>query len=234
MTGSHLLGLYLAVGAAAALLVARRAEGSVLQRASSACVAWLLWPLWAPIALGPADRARAASVVDPRTAQLHAALDAAIAAAAGSPFEALLSSDAALRVRREIDRAGARIAELDATLRRPGFDPAAADARLSELERTGASPRAIANAHLHRDAVARLARTIEQDRRALGELGDAIDALRSQIVLARVTAPGGDGEIAADLWARVEALGAVFDPGEAASEENRSSDVVESGQEARA
>ncbi|MDQ3037754.1 MAG: hypothetical protein M3Y87_35500, partial [Myxococcota bacterium] len=111
--------------------------------------------------------------------------------------------------------------------------PAAADARVAELERAHASPRAIANARLHRDGVLRLARTREQDRRALEELGDALDALRSQIVMARVEAPGGD-DIAADLWARVEGLGAVFGQDDAIVEENGTPDVVESGQEARA
>lgn len=228
MTGAHLLALYLAVGAAAAIVVARRGEGRPAARLASACVAWLLWPLWAPIALAPAEPPRPAHGV----ARLHAALDEVIAAAAGSPLAALLSADAARRIRTEIDRAASRIVELDATLDRPGFDPMAAEARVAELERAGASPRAIATARLHRDGAARLTRVRDRDRRALEELGDALEALRSQIVLARVAGPGGD-DIVSDLWARVEGLGVFLDEDAANERGNERPDVVGSPEEAR-
>lgn len=212
MKGVHLLALYLVVGAGAALVVARRARGGTAARLGSALAAWLLWPLWAPIALAPTAPARRATASDPIVLRLHHALDEVLAAAEGSAFAALLSSEAALRIRREIDRAGARIAELGETLARPGFDPAAAELRVAELERagTGASARALANARLHRDGVARLARVRDQDRRALDDLAGALEALRSQIVLARVAGPGRD-DVVSELWARVEGLGAALD-----------------------
>jgi len=58
--------------------------------------------------------------------------------------------------------------------------------------------------------VLRLAQLRDADRRTLEEMGDALEALRSQIVLARVAAPGSS-DIVSELWARVEGLGAALD-----------------------
>lgn len=208
MTSSHLLALYLGVGVVAAIVVAREHAGSPASRLGSALVACLLWPLWAPIALGPSSAPRAER--DPLARRLHAALDDALTAAAGSPLEALLTPDAAARIRAEIERATGRLERLSETLARPGFDPDAAEARVRELEARGAPPRTIATARLHRDGVARVAAAKAQDLRALDELADALVALRSQIVLAQVEG-GAPDEIVSDLWARVEGLGAALE-----------------------
>lgn len=205
MSPLELLALYLVVGAAAALVVLRRATGPRSLRLASAVAAWALWPLWAPIALG-VDRAPRAPR-DPALDRLHAILDETLAAAGGTPFEALLGRGAAERIRREIERAAARVAELDVALARPGFDPASAGARLAELEARGAPARA---ARLHHDSVQRLAQLRDADRRTLEEMGDALEALRSQILFARVAAPGSS-DIVSELWARVEGLGAALD-----------------------
>ena len=206
MSPLQLLALYLVVGAAVAAFVLRRATGPRALRVASALAAWALWPLWAPIALG-VDRAPPRGGRSPALDRLHATLDDTLAAAAGTPFEPMLGRDAAERIRREIERAAARVAELEVALARPGFDPGHAEARLAELESRGAPARA---ARLHRDSVLRLATLRDADRRTLEEMGDALEALRSQIVLARVAAPGSS-DIVSELWARVEGLGAALD-----------------------
>lgn len=208
MTSTHLLACYFAMGCACAFVIVQRGEGSRLERAASAAMAAFAWPLWAPIALAPKPPSGGAAS-HLRAAELHAALDAVVLAAAGSPFESLLAHDAVTRIRSEIDRAVTRIEELRATLEQPGFDPRAANLRLSELERANTSPRSIATARLHRDGVVRLACLYQKQSLAMEELGDALAALRAQFILARVAGHDKD-DIVSDLWARVEGLGAVF------------------------
>jgi hypothetical protein len=213
----HLLALYLGVGALAAFAVARRHAGALPARLASAALAWVLWPLWAPVALTP-DTPPAPPPPTSLGRRLHGALDEALDAAAGTALEPMLSASAAARIRVEIERALGRIARLDETLSRPGFDLEAAEARLAELARGGASayagearsPRALATARLHRDGVARLVRTLEQDRRVLDELADALEALRSQIVLVQIAGETPES-VVSDLWARVEGLGVALD-----------------------
>ncbi|UJR81254.1 hypothetical protein [Sandaracinus amylolyticus] len=219
MSPLQLLALYLGVGAIAAAVVARRQQGALPMRLASALVAWALWPLWAPIALAPAERH------DPRAPiarRLHAVLDEALVAAESTALASLLSRDAAARIRADIDRAMTRIARLDDALGRPGFDLRAAESRVIELERSGATARAIATARLHRDGVARLEHARTQDHRALVELEGALEALRSQIVLAQVAGAAPD-EVVSELWARVEGLGAALD----VTEEGPSASVVD-------
>lgn len=219
MSPLDLLALYLAVGAAIAAMVLRRASGPRSVRLASALAAWILWPLWAPIALGP-DRTPRRVARTPALDRLHATLDETLGAAAGTPFSALLGHDAAARIRREIERAAARSAELEAALSRPGCDPRQANSRVAELEARGASSRALQTARLHKDGLERLARLRDADRRMLEEMGDALEALRSQIVLARACAPGSS-DIVSELWARVEGLGSALD--DRASLEDRGS-----------
>lgn len=208
MTSVHLLACYFAVGCACAFVIVHRGEGSRLERAASAAMAAFAWPLWAPIAFAPKPPSPVATS-HLGAARLHATLDAVVKAAAGSPFESLLARDAVAKIRSEIERAVTRIEELRATLEQPGFDPQAANFRLSELERTNTSPRSIATARLHRDGVVRLAYLHHEQSLALEELGDALAALRAQFILARVAGHDKD-DIVSDLWARVEGLGTIF------------------------
>ncbi len=205
MTSLHLLVCYLVIGSVLAFVTVRHRHDGLVARVGSALITIFVWPLWAPIALAP-HRER---TNDARASELHAALDGVVEAAAGSTFESLLAHDAVTRIRNEIDLATQRIEELRIALEQPGFDPRAAHARLVELERANASPRAIVAARLHRDGVARLVRLHQGQRLALEELGDALMALRAQFVLARVAGHGKD-DIVSDLWARVEGLGAAF------------------------
>src|SRR5262249_53912105 len=94
-----------------------------------------------------------------------------------------------------------------------GFDASAAASRVVELEKSGASLRAIATARLHLDNVRRLHAMRERDARALDELADLVQALRTQLVLARFAGSTveGVGGIVSEVWARVEGLGAAMD-----------------------
>jgi hypothetical protein len=119
-------------------------------------------------------------------------------------------------------RAASRHAELDALLRRDGFDDVAAASRVAELEQARASSRALATARLHLDNVRRLRAMRDRDARALEELADLIQALRTQLVLARFAGSSveGVGGIVSEVWARVEGLGAAIDAHEIAASED--------------
>jgi hypothetical protein len=107
------------------------------------------------------------------------------------------------------------LADLSALAERSGFDRAASARRLQDLESAGASDRALATARLQHDSLERLAQLRAADARALEELADLLEALRTQLVLARYAGSSADGAsaIVSEVWARLEGLGAVLDPG---------------------
>lgn len=201
-----LVVMYLLVGAGCAAVVYRRTR-----KLGSAAIAFPLWPIWAPVALIPdaPPRSRATD----RAARIEAEVAEAALAAHGSPFEVLFPREAADRIRSEVANALHRIAELDGVLQQPAFDFDAAEARVRELTRTGASNRALKTAVLHRDSIARIESLRDRHVRALEELSELVGALRSQLVLSRYTgsSPEGVGGIVSDMWARVEGLGEVME-----------------------
>jgi hypothetical protein len=212
--------LYLIAGLACAVAVYRasRDRGDARRRAVlSAALCVPLWPIWAPVALTAgrgAGGGRADGGAGTAAARVQGALREGVSACAGTSFEALLSRDAASRIEAEVTRAAARHAELDALLRQSGFDETAAAARVAELERGGASSgRALATAHLHLENIRRLRAMRDRDARALEELADLVQALRTQLVLARFAGSSveGVGGIVSEVWARVEGLGAAID-----------------------
>lgn len=219
--------LYLVVGIACAVAIYRTAPARDGWAIASAAVAVPLWPLWAPVALTgkkrPEGRARVDRAPDPGSPvaaaadRIEAALREGVDACAGTALEALLPRDAADRIASEVRRAASRHAELGELLAREGFDLGSAEARLDELTRAGASPRAIGTARLHLDNVRRLASLRVRDERALAELSDLVQALRAQLVVARFAGsqPEGAGGIVSDLWARVEGLGVALGADEA-------------------
>ncbi|AUX34128.1 MULTISPECIES: hypothetical protein [Sorangium] len=211
--------LYLLAGLACAVAVYRasRDRGDARRRAAlSAALCVPLWPIWAPVAL-TAGRGAASDRPDggagTAAARVQGALREGVSACAGTSFEALLSREAAVRIEAEVARAAARHAELDALLRQGGFDEAAAAARVAEIERDGAGGRALATAHLHLENIRRLRAMRDHDARALEELADLVQALRTQLVLARFAGSSveGVGGIVSEVWARVEGLGAAID-----------------------
>ena len=94
------------------------------------------------------------------------------------------------------------------------FDRAGSAARIEELVRSGASDRAVATARLQHDSRVRLADLRAADARALDELADILEALRTQLLLARYEgSPADDASaIVSEVWARLEGLGAAVDP----------------------
>lgn len=214
-----LLVLYAVAGAGCAAVVFRRTHGSRRRRLANAAVTLPLWPLWAPIALLPDAPPR--TPARGRVARIEAELEQAMRAAADSSLSVLLPPDAVARIRTELARAAARIAELDGVLAQPGFDRGAAEARVATLLEANASRRAIKTAILHRDNVARIEAMRDRHARALEELGELVGALRSQLVLARYagSSPEGVGGIVSELWARVEGLGEAMAAGDALAPE---------------
>ncbi|MCC6558008.1 MAG: hypothetical protein IT372_34105 [Polyangiaceae bacterium] len=203
-----------------ALTSPRRAEGPWAAPSTSRRGAAAGGRAAAGAAAGPGGAAGAA-------ARREAGRRGGVEACAGTALEALLSEDAAARIAAEVARAAARRDELDALLARDGFDPRAAERRVADLERdreraaAGAregdraapSPRALTTARLHLENVRRLHALRERDARALEELCDLVEALRTQLVLARFAGSpieGASGTVS-EVWARVEGLGAVMD-----------------------
>lgn len=209
-------GLYVLVGLACAIAVFRRAPSRGVGALGSALATIPLWPLWAPFALAPA-RARGPSrpESDAILVRVDKALADAVAAARETPMSEIFTQRTATRIAAEVARVAGRLADLSALAERTGFDRSASARRLEELVRSGASERALATARLQHDSLERLAELRAADARALDELADLLEALRTQLVLARYEgSPADDASaIVSEVWARLEGLGAVLDPG---------------------
>ena len=218
MSVRDFLGLYALVGLACAIAVFRHAPVRGAGALFSALVTVPLWPLWAPFALAPA---RALAGTRPENvailARVDNALTDAVAAVAATPMSEVFTPRTAARIAAEVARVAGRLADLSALAEKSGFDPEASRRRLEQLERGGASERAVATARLQHDSLARLAELRAADARALDELADLLEALRTQLVLARYEgSPADDASaIVSEVWARFEGLGAVLDPGSA-------------------
>jgi hypothetical protein len=237
--------LYFIAGLACAVAIYRSSTESRPRAAAAAALALPLWPLWAPIAL-TSSRARASSPAwrtearghAPRSAATDAAalIDAALRegvdACAGTSLESLLPRDAASRIGAEVARAAARHAELTAILGRKEFDLPSAERRVAELERAaafadeaaepGAPRRSLMTARLHHENVKRLVALRDRDAQALSELADLVQALRTQLVLARFAGSSveGAGGIVSEVWARVEGLGAAMGGDDSSAADN--------------
>jgi hypothetical protein len=226
MSLRDLLILYAVLGVACAVAIYRSSTESRPRAAVAAALALPLWPLWAPIAL-TSSRSRstatwasgadlrggsALSPVSAAAVHVEAALREGVEACAGTSLESLLPRDAAARIAAEVKRAAARHAELTAVLGRDGFDRDAAERRVAELEKSSASARSLATARLHLENVKRLAALRDRDARALEELALLVQALRTQLTLARFAGSSveGVGGIVSEVWARVEGLGAAI------------------------
>lgn len=236
MSLRDLLILYAVLGVACAVAIYRSSTESRPRAAMAAALALPLWPLWAPIALtstrsrptaswaSDADsRSRAArSPVSEAASRVEAALREGVEACAGTSLESLLPRDAAARIAAEVRRASERHAELTAVLGREGFDVAAAERRVVALEKSSASARSLATARLHFENVKRLAALRDRDARALEELADLVQALRTQLTLARFAGSSveGVGGIVSEVWARVEGLGAALGDGDLALDDD--------------
>ena len=213
MSLADLASLYLLVGLACAVAIYRTSPEPRTRAVASAALAVPLWPLWAPIALTGRTGQRASAPQGDAAKRVIAALEEGVEACAGTPLEALLSREAASRIAAEVTRAASRHFELEELLLRDGFGVRDAEARVAEVERRGASPRALLPARLHLDNVRRLVSLRDRDARALEELADLVQALRTQLVLARFAGSpvAGASGIVSEVWTRVEGLGAAIE-----------------------
>jgi hypothetical protein len=213
-----LLCVYLAIGVACALAIARRADATRGRVVLSALLAVPLWPLWAPFALAgparaapPTHGAHAASARRPiATSAIASVLDQAVAAVEGSPLEPLFSRDAADRIAAEVARIEARRAALARIVGPDGAELAASSDGLRELEARGGPPRVIASARLRHDSLLRLATLRIECSQALDDLAALLEALRAQLLLARFegTSVVDVEGIVAEVWSRLEGLAA--------------------------
>jgi hypothetical protein len=217
-----LMILYLAVGVAAAIAVYRRSDRSRSARGTAFAMV-PLWPLLAPIAWTPTGRNR-----DPRArlpsdavSRIEIALDEGAASVIGTPLERLLNAESARTILDEVRRVSARRAELLELLSRDAFSLKGAEENLALLERGGATGRARASARLHLENVARLHELAERDARVLEELSGLATALRTQLVLVRMSGSSaeGVGDIVGELWSRIEGLREASDEALGASPE---------------
>lgn len=201
--------VYLLAGAVCAILLARR-ERSFAMRATTAALALLAWPLWAPVALSREPIVRGVGASAER--RIHLALDEASAAVKGSPLATLLPESQVASLRAIVERAAVRIAELEAMVARPELDAEAAERRLASLVQSAAAPRTLASARVHLDNARKLAALLEHERRSLEDLADLADALRTQLVLARYAGSSleGVGDTVTEVWARVQGLEAAM------------------------
>jgi hypothetical protein len=191
--------VYLAIGVAIAIAIYRRSPPPITRALASAAVAVPLWPLWAPFAFEPS---RARDAAHPLAARVASALASAEIAALGSGAGALLSRAEVARLAREVQRIGARLAELDRLLATEGFDLAASERRLAALE---GARRASAEAHHAR--LVRLHARRAADAAGLAELVDLVHALRAELLLEAEGASGsGVADLVQEVSARLEAL----------------------------
>ena len=210
--------LYVVFGFCFAIAIYRSTPEANGNRLGSAALAVPLWPLWAPIALTAkrADKPRFSQDGLRSTGtfeRVKNALADAIASIEGTPLASLLPPESASRIEAEVVRREKRLAELDVLLGKEAFDVARLEARVRELETRGGSPRALSTARLDLDNVRRLSALRDRDARALEELCALVEALRTQVTLARFSGSSAAdiGGIVGEVWARVEGLGAAIE-----------------------
>jgi hypothetical protein len=218
MSLRDLLLLYLVFGCCFAIAIYRSSPETNAGRLGSAALAVPLWPLWAPIALTakrPDKPGSEAHARNPSGAleRVKAALQDAVVSIQGTPLATLLPPESASRIEADVVRREKRLAELDMLLGKEAFDVTRLSARVQDLERRGGSARALSTARLELDNVRRLVALRDRDARALEELCALVEALRTQVTLARFSGSSAAdiGGIVGEVWARVEGLGAAIE-----------------------
>ncbi len=199
--------LYLGFGVACAVALFRRAASYDRAARVTALLTIPLWPLLAPIAW-TARRERPPTPEGAPEERIRAALDEVTSTTHGTPLARLIDGDSARALLEEVERLASRRHELHALLGRDSFDPALAAHKLAELRASGASPRAQSSALLHLSNIQRLSELAERDAQTLEELAELTGALRTQLVLVRLSGSGAASvsDTLGELWARLEAL----------------------------
>ena len=199
--------VYLLAGVAATIAVAAARRRVGLAATRDLPLVMLLWPLCAPMALNPAA---------PEGPQdRESTLLAALRRVQGTPLAALLPERGVVKVLcRNLRQSSARLAEIDAVLRRPEMAEEPALDRLATVEEGERRSAAL----LRLQGIRRLRSTREQVARRLREIDDLLDQLAAQAQIVRFLgngdAPGGD--LVRELVTRVEALGQLLDDGDRA------------------
>ncbi|MDD9965832.1 MAG: hypothetical protein OXR73_06375 [Myxococcales bacterium] len=204
----NLIVLYLLMGLVCAVAIRRREpeRGGLW----AAVVAVPLWPLWAPFVL--AEERPKGAVVELPSARIEAALREGVQAADGTALDVMLNGAASERISRTVRRVAARLSEVRTLLARPEFDLLSARQRVEQTQaRDGA--RALATARLQLANAERLHAMATRDEQALDELADLTEALRTQLLMIRLSGSSADaiGDIVSDLWTRLEALHETMD-----------------------
>jgi len=216
VSAGDLAWLYAVLGTACAVAIYRRTGGSSRRRRlASAALAIPLWPLWAPIALTSSGAvSRSAGVRGAALERIEAALLEGVDVCCGTPLESLLSREVAIGITANVSRISARHTELSELLSQEGLDLEAAERRVDALERCAApSDRGLLTARLHLESTKKLHAMRARDARALQELAELVEALRTQLILARFSGSSaeGVGGIVTEVWARVSALTEALD-----------------------
>ena len=216
MNVRDLLVLYAVVGVACAIAVLRRSPAVTSRAVTSALATVVVWPLWAPFALGSArPRPAGGAPESGAVRRISRALADAVDAVAGTPMSEMFSQRVAARIEAEVARVAARMEELAGLMARADFDAQASARHLRELEARGAPERTLVTARLQHESLTRLQDLRAADAQALDELADLLEALRAQLLLARFSGSSaeGAGAIVGEVWARLEGLGVAFDVG---------------------
>jgi len=202
MNLSGLVAIYLVVGLACAVAVYRSSPSGGRSAALSAVVTVPLWPLWAPFALIP-NRPQTPPDGDGPEARIERALFGALRTISNSAIAAELSRDDADKIIDEARRCASRLREIEVHIATHHNE--AARRPMARLEDVGVDAPTRARALLHVGSIERLKQLRETEARALDELVELVELLRTQLVLARFDASGSESivDLKHELWARV-------------------------------
>jgi hypothetical protein len=201
--------LYLVVGAASAVALHRRSPVGARAAFVNALTTIPLWPIFAPIAwTAKKERVDLDVQAESQVALIRSTLEESVEFVAGTPLESLLGRESARAILEEVERVSARNQELGRLLSRDEFSLQGAEQKVETLGRGQASARVRASARLHLENIRRLHLLGERDSRALEELAALTTALRTQLVLVRLSGSSAEGvnDIVSELWAHIEGL----------------------------
>jgi len=193
--------VYLFVGLALAVANDRTSPGTAkVERLTTALLLWLTWPLFAPVVWLSAAKPNV-DASGSESSRIERALVEAQAAVAGTSLASLLPTAWIGRVRQTLAELEARRAALGTLLARPDLSDPNVENAASDV------------GSFQRDSVARLRQLYARDEATLRELVSLVEALRTQMLVARFSAPKHGveagphaAELAEDLAARVDSL----------------------------
>jgi hypothetical protein len=212
------LGLvYLGVGCVCAVVVHRhltdrRARGNGAARAklwsAAACIP--LWPLWVPFALSERDGSASGLALEP-VSRIEEALRKAMAAAAGTPFEALWPPATRAALMEELRRVGERLSDLERCIAAHDLKSTRNELPLSDVAAERAAGRILTTVQLRRQAERQLIELHNRHLRALAELAELVELLHAQLLVARYAGASTEhvDELVAEVRLRLEAMSCV-------------------------